>query len=57
MNGLQRTLDFLAGKPVDRQPFHPIIMRWAARYAGRLGQDWSGAVTYLSQRAAWVRSQ
>jgi MtaA/CmuA family methyltransferase len=34
MNGLQRTLDFLAGKPVDRQPFHPIIMRWAARYAG-----------------------
>ena len=34
MTGLQRTLDFLAGKPVDRQPFHPIIMRWAARYAG-----------------------
>lgn len=34
MNGLQRTLDFLAGRPVDRQPFHPIIMRWAARYAG-----------------------
>jgi hypothetical protein len=34
MNGLQRTLEFLAGRPVDRQPFHPIIMRWAARYAG-----------------------
>ena len=33
MNGLQRTLNFLSGKPVDRQPFHPIIMRWAARYA------------------------
>ena len=30
---------------------------WAARYAGRLGQDWSAAVTYLSQRATWVRSQ
>ena len=34
MTGLQRTLDFLAGKPVDRRPFHPIIMRWAARHAG-----------------------
>lgn len=34
MNGLQRTLDFLDGKPVDRPPCHPIIMRWAARYGG-----------------------
>ncbi len=34
MTGLQRTLDFLAGKPLDRLPFHPMIMRWAARYAG-----------------------
>ena len=34
MNGLERTLDFLAGKPVDHPPFHPIVMRWAARYAG-----------------------
>ena len=34
MTGLQRTLDFLDGSPVDRPPFHPIIMRWAARYAG-----------------------
>ena len=34
MNGLQRTLDFIEGKPVDRPPCHPIIMRWAARYAG-----------------------
>ncbi len=34
MTGLQRTLDFLAGQPVDRPPCHPIIMRWAARYAG-----------------------
>ncbi|MCF7731964.1 MAG: uroporphyrinogen decarboxylase family protein [Akkermansiaceae bacterium] len=33
-SGRQRTLDFLAGKPVDRPPFHPIIMRWAAKYAG-----------------------
>jgi MtaA/CmuA family methyltransferase len=34
MTGLQRTLDFIAGKPVDRLPFHPIIMRWAAKHAG-----------------------
>ncbi|MFI5384781.1 MAG: uroporphyrinogen decarboxylase family protein [Fimbriimonadales bacterium] len=31
---MQRTLDFLAGRPVDRLPFHPIVMRWAARHAG-----------------------
>jgi uroporphyrinogen decarboxylase len=34
MTGLERTLAFLAGKPVDHTPFHPIIMRWAAQYAG-----------------------
>ncbi len=34
MTGLQRTLNFLDGKSVDRPPFHPILMRWAARYAG-----------------------
>jgi MtaA/CmuA family methyltransferase len=34
MNGLDRTLLFLDGKPVDHPPFHPIIMRWAAKYAG-----------------------
>ncbi len=34
MNGLQRTLDLIAGRKVDRMPFHPIIMRWAAKYAG-----------------------
>lgn len=34
MTGLERTLRFLAGNRVDRIPFHPIIMRWAARYAG-----------------------
>lgn len=34
MTGRQRTLDFLAGRPVDRLPCHPIIMRWAARHAG-----------------------
>jgi MtaA/CmuA family methyltransferase len=34
MNGLERTLAFVAGHPVDRPPVHPILMRWAARYAG-----------------------
>lgn len=33
-SGRQRTLDFLAGRPVDRPPFHPILMRFAARHAG-----------------------
>jgi MtaA/CmuA family methyltransferase len=34
MTGLQRTLAFINGDPYDRTPFHPIIMRWAAKYAG-----------------------
>jgi MtaA/CmuA family methyltransferase len=34
MTGLNRTLAFLRGEPVDRPPFHPIIMRWAAKHAG-----------------------
>ncbi len=34
MTGLQRTLDFLDGRPVDRPPCHPILMRFAARHAG-----------------------
>jgi MtaA/CmuA family methyltransferase len=34
MTGLERTLSFIKGDPVDHPPFHPIIMRWAAKYAG-----------------------
>lgn len=34
MTGLERTFAFLNGSPVDRPPFHPIIMRWAAAYDG-----------------------
>lgn len=34
MTSRERTLNFIAGQPVDRFPFHPIVMRWAARYAG-----------------------
>jgi MtaA/CmuA family methyltransferase len=34
MTGLNRTLEFIKGNVVDRPPFHPIIMRWAAKYGG-----------------------
>lgn len=34
MTGLDRTLRFLKGEITDYPPFHPIIMRWAAKYAG-----------------------
>jgi uroporphyrinogen decarboxylase len=34
MTGLERTLAFIKGESVDHPPFHPIIMRWAAKYAG-----------------------
>lgn len=34
MSPYERTMLFLRGEPVDRPPFHPIVMRWAARYAG-----------------------
>jgi MtaA/CmuA family methyltransferase len=33
MNSLQRTQDFIEGRSVDRPPFHPILMRLAAKYA------------------------
>ncbi len=34
MNSLERTLSFIKGEEVDRPPFHPILMRWAAKYSG-----------------------
>jgi MtaA/CmuA family methyltransferase len=34
MTGLERSLSFIKGEYVDHPPFHPIIMRWAAKYAG-----------------------
>lgn len=34
MTSLERTLAFINGERTDRPPFHPIIMRWAAKYAG-----------------------
>jgi len=38
-NGLERTLAFLTGETLERPPFHPIIMRWAARYAAVTYRD------------------
>ena len=34
MNSLERTVSFIEGKGADRLPFHPILMRFAARHAG-----------------------
>ena len=34
MTSFQRTRDFIAHNPVDAPPFHPIIMQFAADYAG-----------------------
>jgi MtaA/CmuA family methyltransferase len=34
VTGLQRTMAFINGEDTDRPPFHPIIMRWAAKYSG-----------------------
>ena len=34
MNSLQRTLDHIENKAVDRLPFHPILMQFTAKYAG-----------------------
>jgi MtaA/CmuA family methyltransferase len=53
MNGLQRILDFLDGKPVDHRPFHPIIMRWAARHAGVKYRDF--CLDYRAKAAAMIQ--
>jgi len=34
MTGLSRTMAFIKGDHYDHLPFHPIIMRWAAKYTG-----------------------
>ena len=34
MNALQRTIDFIENRKVDRLPFHPIFMQFTAKYAG-----------------------
>lgn len=39
MTSLERTLVFSGGGSVDRIPFHPILMRFAAQHAGVLYRD------------------
>lgn len=34
MNGRERTLAFLEGRPVDHVPFHPLVMQYAAEMTG-----------------------
>jgi MtaA/CmuA family methyltransferase len=34
ITSLERTLNFIKGNKVDKIPFHPIIMRFAAKYSG-----------------------
>lgn len=34
MTSLERTINFIQSEKTDRPPFHPIVMRWAAKYAG-----------------------
>jgi MtaA/CmuA family methyltransferase len=53
MTGLERTLHFIDGNPVDRKPFHPIIMRWAARYAGVKYRDF--CLDYRAKCDAMIR--
>ncbi len=53
MTGLERTLAFLAGQPVDRTPFHPIVMRWAARYAGIKYRDF--CLDYRAKAAVMIK--
>ena len=53
MNSLQRTLDFVSGKPVDRQPCHPIIMRWATQYSGIKYRDF--CLDYRAKTQAMIR--
>ena len=53
MNGYERTLNFIQQKPVDRLPFHPIIMRFAARYAGVPYRDF--CLDYRSKCGAMLK--
>lgn len=53
MNSLQLTLDFIAGKQVNRPPFHPIIMRFAAQYAGVKYKDF--CLEYKSKCDAMIK--
>ncbi len=53
MNSLQLTQDFIANKKVERPPFHPIIMRFAAQYAGVKYRDF--CLDYKSKCNAMIK--
>jgi uroporphyrinogen decarboxylase len=53
MNAYERTLNFIQQKPVDRLPFHPIIMRFAARHAGVQYRDF--CLDYSCKCSAMVK--
>ena len=53
MTALERTLNFINRKPVDRPPFHPIIMRFAAKYAGADYRDF--CLDYKIKCAAMIQ--
>ena len=53
MNSLERTQSFIKNQPVDRPPFHPIIMRFAAKYAGANYRDF--CLDYKTKCAAMIR--
>ena len=40
MTSLERTLRFIEGKSVDKVPFHPLVMQFAAAYAGISYRDY-----------------
>ncbi len=46
MNSLTRTTDFIEGRPTDRVPFHPILMRFAAKHAGIPYRDFCLSATH-----------
>jgi len=49
MNSLDRTIDFIEGRRPDRVPFHPIMMRFAAAYAGVNYRDFCLSATHKCQ--------
>lgn len=53
MNSYERTVNFIKGETVDHPPFHPIIMRWAAKYADVKFRDF--CCDYKSKAYAYIK--
>ncbi len=49
MNGRQRVLDFLEGRAVDRIPFLPITMMFAAAQTGARYRDYATDFRVLAE--------